>query len=117
MSAAFGPGDRLRCIRSDQNKYFPGVGIAAGELYTVARLHPVWDCWPCDLCGDNVTDGIVLMEPSATGDCGCSWCGCCFKPTWEDDQTSLAIYQTAEAVTRPPGQCPLPRIPATKEPA
>lgn len=113
MSAAFGPGDRLLCVRSCNDD---GC-IVVGSVYTVHRLdrpfgsRPI-TTWECLCCGERDGPAVFLIEvPSSYG-----WCPCHFRPTWEDDATFRESMDVAEAMVHPPGQRPPCRIP-TKEPA
>lgn len=75
------------CVRSFDGGVVPPV---VGTIYTVANLA---DCDPCVLCGDSAP-GFNLREipvhPFG------AWCGCCFKPTW--DETDLIAADIADRV-------------------
>jgi hypothetical protein len=85
MSAAFGPGDRLRCVRGADHG---DATITAGEIYTARSVGcpmPPWVTeWVCTCCSETDSDGVRLMErTSAFG-----WCPCHFRPTW-DEETAI----------------------------
>lgn len=96
MSAAFGPGDRLRCIADSDHG---DAKITAGEVYTVHSVtdHPVplrtavWQCMHCDIVNGP---GVVLMERHSVF----GWCPCLFRPTWDDDETDAMIVKVIDTV-------------------
>lgn len=100
MSAAFGPGDRLKCV-SGCTMF--GVEVTPGAIYSVmdvGRPMPSYiTAWECSACGVVNGDGVFLKEARCDTDIGrFGWCPCHFRPTWDDEQTYRESIRAIDAV-------------------
>lgn len=93
MSAVFGPGDRVRCIKA----WNGGNPLVFGRVYTVGNLRPeLTGRAVCELCRATEVVGFDLMEfrPEPLA----AWCPCAFAPTWDDDEVPQTVEEINELI-------------------
>jgi hypothetical protein len=104
VSATFGPGDRIRCIRADSFPGLPQLAVAPPNIYTVARMRHeppkqsltgqpgMWFCQVCGEAGDAaIPFDLMEMPPHPRW----AWCHCCFAPTWDEPGDEAQIIARA----------------------